>query len=231
MRHTSSILAIAFVGAAALLATSAGACTGPPPTPPPRFWVQYHGYDAGDNADKFWVGQEVSLFPPPAPVVCACGLVLYNTPPYIPPGAMRIKDVGVFIVNRLTHQMQRTPFFTFDPNPNTSAGIAALAPPGGNALGFAGHVQPFNPDTLQFPFVYKLLFLLNVPRAPNGQPFNQNGFIVNGLIGAGLGDPEGFPMQSEFHLFNPTDDGLNIPAPGAIAMIGAACVLNLRGRR
>lgn len=217
----TSLSCIALVGA---VATPALACTGDPPVPPPSFWVQYHGFDPGKNAHEIWVGQEVSLFPPPGPVVCACGLNITPAVGGPPVGAgVSVKEAGVFIVNTATHEMTPVDSFAFGGNPTTTVGLEA-ASPGGTWFGLSSSVNPFVPPVLQPGFVFKLLFLVNVDA-------NLGGFTVTGRLGAGLGDPNGSPNLEEFHFFSPLDQTIYLPSPGPTALLGLAGLSFCRRRR
>lgn len=223
MYRFNALTVLTLAAGGAMTATPGLACTGEPPTPPPTFWVRYHGFDPNENAHKLWVGQEVSVFAPSSPVTCACGLNITG-PAGAPVGpGVTVKDAGVFVVNTATHEMTPLADFSFGGNPNTTAGLNALSP-GGTWFGLSSPVNPFSPPALPPGFVFKLLFLVNVDASLGG-------FTVTGRIGAGLGDPNGSPNPQEFHFFSPTDQTFFLPSPGAATLLAAGAGAAFARRR
>lgn len=221
-------IALSFAPLTALVFGAAGslACTSNPPQPPPSFWTSFLGYDPVKNTNDFLIGQEISLFPPATLTNCACGLGLRASgggPVPLPPGSIAIKDAFVAIVDTSTHQFTALPNFTFFSNANATAGLAALQP-GWSWLGLATTVLPFVPPQLAPGFVFKLLFTVNVAATV---PL----ITLEGLVGAGEGNPNGGPNPTAFHFFSPENNSISVPAPGASGLLAIALVAAARRRR
>ena len=178
------------------------ACTGPPPDPPPKIWVIPNGNN------EFWVGIEISLFVPPGPTNCACGIGFSN------PGSISVLGAAAGVTNTRTHQTNFIPEFDFQFNPTTTNGLNNNFPSGGLWTGFHGLVDPFSPPQLGPDEVFKLWFLVE---APGGLP------LTNVLFAGGTSDGNGNidnPDDPSHPVETWTAVNASIPEPTTFTLVG-----------
>ncbi len=215
------------VAAAVVCAQGANACVGPPPDPPPQFWVEIHGDTDGDGGTNAWIGLEIDLFNPGAPTQCSCGLGLSGPAAIL--NGLEFDGVHLSVTNTLTHVS--TPIVAFDAlqeNANAANGYSALAP-GSTWGGFSGLIPAFTSPALGPNDVIKIWFDVDL-RGGNGIGTQLS--QLQAVVGGGEGLPDGSPNPGGPHpgiVFTAADP--TAPAPGALAAFGLAGLIGLRRRR
>ncbi|MBD2417240.1 hypothetical protein H6G54_05845 [Anabaena cylindrica FACHB-243] len=204
------------------LAQPAAACVMAPPLPPPNIWIDFHGDTDNNGKQEFWIGQEVSLFPPTSPTNCKCGLGLGNlTNPLS--GMVNVLGVMITKTNILTHISEvLQPFTPLQPNSNVATQLAndPRANPGATWFGFGGLINAFNPPVLGLNEVIKLWFEVETPKPQ----------LLNGLqiqFAGGSDDP-----SHEIEFFAPINDTISVPEPSVtLSIVGLAGLMLLGHRR
>jgi len=220
--HGAPVLAM---GALLAFGSESLACSGPPPTPPPRVWVDTMPGPAGKT--KVWIGIEVNLFPPTAGgTPCACGILIGSSANPAPLSLLG-DGASITITNTVDHTSRPVPEFNFLRNAAGDNGlINSPVTPGyqgaaAGATGFAygATVDPFTPPTLGPNEIFKLWTHFTIDTADLSALFTLKATFVAGSPG----DPD-----HEVEQFG----SWMVPTPGT-AMLGllAAPCLGWRRRR